>query len=316
MGEEMQDFRQPDWRKAISEDRDRMQSRWLVGVVGSLLVGWSGWTLYLALPMARQFPAFILGAIAISVAFAGVVLALKAATPAGAMCGGMICLILTYWTGAYHDSVARTALTPLAALFVLTFLATRAGKLRKVMAGLAEGKRGRTAAQVIANLGFSALCVNSWMYIAVLWGFSRCCDSGIGNVWVEWILEVMCLAALVEATADTVSSEIGQAYGGQPVLLVGMKRVAPGTDGAVSVLGTCAGIAAGVVVASVGVWAMHLHAKEALVAVGGGTLGLFFDSLLGATVERRGWIGNDLVNFTSTVFAAVTAALAYRYLVF
>jgi uncharacterized membrane protein len=37
--------------------------------------------------------------------------------------------------------------------------------------------------------------------------------------------------------------------------------------------------------------------------------GLFFDSLLGATVERKGWLGNDLVNFTSTAFAALLAAL-------
>jgi uncharacterized membrane protein len=35
--------------------------------------------------------------------------------------------------------------------------------------------------------------------------------------------------------------------------------------------------------------------------------GLFFDSLLGATLERRGWIGNDLVNFSSTLFAALLA---------
>jgi uncharacterized membrane protein len=32
--------------------------------------------------------------------------------------------------------------------------------------------------------------------------------------------------------------------------------------------------------------------------------GLFFDSVLGATLERRGWLGNDLVNFCSTLFAA------------
>jgi uncharacterized membrane protein len=37
------------------------------------------------------------------------------------------------------------------------------------------------------------------------------------------------------------------------------------------------------------------------------TAGLFFDSLLGATVERRGWIGNDAVNFASTGFAAAIA---------
>ena len=35
---------------------------------------------------------------------------------------------------------------------------------------------------------------------------------------------------------------------------------------------------------------------------------------LGATVERRGWLGNDPVNFASTVFAAVTAYAAVRLL--
>ena len=45
-------------------------------------------------------------------------------------------------------------------------------------------------------------------------------------------------------------------------------------------------------------------------ACGGGIFGLFFDSLLGATVERRGWLNNDAVNFLSTgAAAAFTAAL-------
>ena len=36
-------------------------------------------------------------------------------------------------------------------------------------------------------------------------------------------------------------------------------------------------------------------------------LGLLFDSLLGATLERRGWINNDAVNFLSTGSAAAFA---------
>jgi uncharacterized membrane protein len=32
--------------------------------------------------------------------------------------------------------------------------------------------------------------------------------------------------------------------------------------------------------------------------------GLLFDSLLGATLERRGWLNNDAVNFLSTGSAA------------
>jgi uncharacterized membrane protein len=32
------------------------------------------------------------------------------------------------------------------------------------------------------------------------------------------------------------------------------------------------------------------------------------DSYMGALLERRGWLGNDSVNFISTVLAAVVAA--------
>jgi uncharacterized membrane protein len=39
----------------------------------------------------------------------------------------------------------------------------------------------------------------------------------------------------------------------------------------------------------------------------GGVFGLAFDSLLGATLERRGWLNNDAVNFLSTGSAAAFA---------
>jgi len=35
--------------------------------------------------------------------------------------------------------------------------------------------------------------------------------------------------------------------------------------------------------------------------------GLLFDSLLGATVERKGWLNNDAVNFLSTASASAFA---------
>jgi uncharacterized membrane protein len=40
------------------------------------------------------------------------------------------------------------------------------------------------------------------------------------------------------------------------------------------------------------------------VSCAGGIFGLFFDSLLGATLERIGWLNNDAVNFLSTASAA------------
>jgi uncharacterized membrane protein len=52
---------------------------------------------------------------------------------------------------------------------------------------------------------------------------------------------------------------------------------------------------------------MGLTMWEGLAALTGGVVGLLFDSLLGATVERRGWIGNDWVNFLSTLVGGLIA---------
>jgi uncharacterized protein (TIGR00297 family) len=213
----------------------------------------------------------------------------------------MICLLLTFWVGT--GSIVRSGLTPLALLFVLTFVATLAGRRRKTKMGLAEGRKGRSAAQVIANLSVAGLSVSP------LAGWAALGCGGALGISTGWVMKTMCLAALVEATADTVSSEVGQAFGGQPLMITSLRRVAPGTDGAVTALGSCAGVAGGAVVAIAGGWAMHLGVRGAAVALGAGVCGLFFDSLVGATLERRGWVGNDLVNFASTVFAAGLAGL-------
>ncbi|HMF65489.1 MAG TPA: DUF92 domain-containing protein [Edaphobacter sp.] len=289
------------WRKAIPERRDRLQSRALVWVVGALLVGLILHTTAFAWPIVARFPGFVFGALGISLMFVGVVFSLRAATPAGTACGGMICLLLTFWTGAFNESFLRSGLTPLVLLFVLTFAATRAGRQRKLKAGLAEGRKGRSAAQVIANLGVAGLA-SSWAgAAALLW----CMRSAIHSYDAPLaLIGTVALAALAEATADTVSSEIGQAFGGRPVMLTTMQRVDAGVDGAVSLLGTAAGVVAGAVVVLAGQWALRLTPKNAVIALAGGVAGLFFDSLLGATVERKGWLGNDLVNFASTLFAA------------
>jgi uncharacterized protein (TIGR00297 family) len=283
----------------------------LVWVVGVVLVGVTALTLLGGYVRVDRFPAIFYGGLAISFAFAAVVWVLKAATPGAAVFGVMICFDLIIGTSTYRGSIARTALTPLIVLFLLTFLSTRAGKRRKAKVGLSERSRGRSASQIIANLSVTAFCVTPFMDLAVRGWMSHCCPS-----WTMWALKAMCLAALVEATADTVSSEIGQAFGGRPVMLLSLKRVEVGTDGAVSLLGSGAGILAGAVVAAVGMWGLRLSILEAGIALAAGVCGLFFDSLLGATLERRGWIGNDLVNFSSTVFAAGMAVLIFRVVTF
>jgi uncharacterized protein (TIGR00297 family) len=311
MGDEMQGLEgDTGWRKAIPQARDRLQSRMLVAMVGLLLI------LETAAILRQVY--FIWGEhnvrehillaeiVGISVAFAGLVLSLRAATVAGALFGGMISFLLVNGTASSRYTIVRSGLAPLALLFVLTFLATRAGRRVKAQAGLAEKPHGRSSAQVIANLSTAGLAVSALGFELVMRG-EVCCGTPYYKVWVSPAMMLMCLAAMVEATADTVSSEIGQAFGGRPVMLVGLRRVDVGTDGGVTLVGSGAGIVAGALVATVGVWALRLSVLDGVIAFLAGICGLFFDSLLGATVERRGWLGNDLVNFSSTVFAAGVA---------
>jgi uncharacterized protein (TIGR00297 family) len=304
------------WKKSIPEARDRLQSRLLVGIVGALLILETIAVLrsvYFILREQRlRENALLIEIVGISVVFAGLVLSLRAATAAGALFGGFISFLLISGTTSSESMVVRSGLAPLALLFVLTFLATRAGRAVKTRAGLAEKRHGRSAAQVIANLSIAALAV-SGLGFELVTGGGVCCGGEYYRVWVWPGMMIVCLAAMVEATADTVSSEIGQAFGGRPVMLISMRPMDPGTDGAVTLLGSVAGTAGGALVAAAGMWALRLSVSQAAIAWFAGICGLFFDSFLGATVERKGWIGNDLVNFSSTVFAAGLAAGIYRY---
>jgi uncharacterized protein (TIGR00297 family) len=112
---------------------------------------------------------------------------------------------------------------------------------------------------------------------------------------------------LAEATADTVASELGEVLGGQPLLVTTRRQVAPGTDGAISLAGTLTGTGGAVLVVLVAAFTLQLGLGAAVCAALGAIGGLFVDSLLGATAERRGWLNNDAVNFLSTFAAAVIA---------
>ena len=278
--------------KAIPPVRDRLQSRVLVSCVVPLLCALALRNCWIDVQHADSRSVTI--ALAISAVFGLFAWSLRAATQEAAACGGLMCFLLTTANASPMPSLLNSGLLPLVLLFILTFLATRFGRARKEARGLSEPRTGRRASQVIANLGIAALCG----------GFAP----------HNKLLFAAALAALAEATADTLSSEIGQAIGGPAYLLTSFRRVPSGTDGAISLAGTLAGLLGAAVIACLEITGdvspfPLLNIAPIFAAA---IAGLFFDSLLGATLERRGWIGNDLVNFASTAFAAAAfCALAY-----
>jgi uncharacterized protein (TIGR00297 family) len=227
---------------------------------------------------------------------------LRAATPAAALTGMLITASLMFSTVVVPYEPWHTALVPTLAVSLLAFAATHAGRRQKERLGTAEGRRGRSASQVAANLGFAALVVSgpaqSWLLDARWLPLSL---TGGQMPVFPWTLAI---AALAEAAADTASSEIGQVLGGRPRMITSFKVVDPGRDGAISLAGSLAGVVAAAIVAYAGMWALGGGWILFKVSCAGAVFGLFFDSLLGATLEVRGLLNNDAVNFLSTASAA------------
>jgi uncharacterized protein (TIGR00297 family) len=271
--------------RATTPAREHLQSEllvagWLIFVLPmALLLLWV--QTVIAWQNARMITSMEMHGIYLSLLLALLVLALRAATPTAALAGGAICFTMTMVTTQDTHRLLETALPSLFALVLLTLTATRLGHARKVRLGLAEAKRGRAVSQIIANLGMASA-------IALLHG-------------IHTVVVPATIALLAEATADTLSSELGPLLGGRTLLLTTLQPVPAGTDGGISLGGTLCGIAGAAIVTTVGVTTMHLPLLMGQLAFFSALAGFFADSLLGATFERRGWLGNDLVNFLSTV---------------
>jgi uncharacterized protein (TIGR00297 family) len=260
------------------------------------------WTAVSVLVLAREWfaqqPAVAAWTLGLSAALGLLAWGLRSATPAAAPTGAILCASLMFTMFDAPFRPWRTGLIPVLAVLVVTSLATRFGRRRKERLGMAEKPQGRGAAQVAANLGMAALVMDPSVQSALIdtYWLSR-------GTLVHNSTFVLGLAALAEAAADTVSSEVGQVLGGTPRMITTLRRVEPGTDGGITVAGTAAGILAAGLVALTGSFAFHLGPSMLFLSWAGGVFGLFFDSLLGATLERAGWLNNDAVNFLSTASA-------------
>jgi len=289
-------------QKVERESRLRWQSHLLLGLVSTATV------IALVMMIASARTSATWEGVAICAAFAALVWFLRAATPGAAATGFLLTLCLYLFTveqpngGCFH-----TALLPGLALFILAFAATRFRRSQKERTGLAESRRGRRASQVAANMGAAAIAAIAVPFLAASGALSRPGSTSQFSTLAP-ILCAPFVAALAEAAADTVSSEIGQAIGGSPRLITSLQRVPPGTDGAISVAGTLAGLIAAATVILIAIPTLRLNWQQAAVAWGAAVAGLFADTLLGATLERRGSLNNDSVNFISTSLAALIPA--------
>ena len=114
--------------------------------------------------------------------------------------------------------------------------------------------------------------------------------------------------AFATAAADTASSEIGQLLGRRTYLVTTFRPVPRGTEGAVSLEGTLAGIFASLVIAALGAALGLFSWKGVPVVVFAAFVGTTFESVVGAALEKRQLLDNEALNFLNTLVGALVAA--------
>ena len=190
-------------------------------------------------------------------------------------------------------------------LFLGQFV-TKFGFDKKEALGIAEGRGGRRGPENVWGSALTGtICASAAAQALKSGGLFLGLSS---NVWILGYV-----ASLSTKIADTFASEIGKAYGKTTVLITNpLKKVLPGTEGAISLEGTLASVVGGLLLSLYAYLVVGLI--PSIEALGISTFAAFFatmmESLIGATLqEREGfkWMTNEVVNFFNTLIGASVA---------
>lgn len=172
------------------------------------------------------------------------------------------------------------------------------GKAQKEELGIAEARSGaRGAGNVWGSALVGAICA---AIVLVL----------IQNRATEWIplLQLGYVASFCTKLSDTCGTEIGKAYGQRTYLITTLKSVPRGTEGAVSLEGTVAGVVGSIALALVG-WLLGLiNPIGILICAIAAFVATTIESLIGATIEDKvPFLTHDVVNILNTLIGAIVA---------
>lgn len=181
---------------------------------------------------------------------------------------------------------------------LLGFIVTKFRMGLKQELGVQEGKKGeRTYRNVIANSLVPLL--------AAIGAFI------LGDEYYT-LMAVAYIASISVAAADTVASEVGSLSPKVYMITTG-KKVKAGIDGGISIEGTIACIAGGIIAAYMGcslifseLWGITFLILGAI-----GIIGCMIDSLIGATLERRSIVGKLGTNIISMACGAIIALVLW-----
>jgi uncharacterized protein (TIGR00297 family) len=182
----------------------------------------------------------------------------------------------------------------------LGFAATMVGLAKKRARGHQEGMYGERMYKNILAVGIVP-CI-----------FAVLCYFASDEYYT--LMSIAYISSITVAAADTIASEVG-VKDKKVWLITNFKRVEPGTDGGVSLMGTGLALLAAIVVAAIGWYFIFNKPWDMmfLIPVTAGMFGCFMDSVLGATLERRGYLTKYSNNAITAMMGSLFAIAVYVF---
>ncbi|GKV37070.1 hypothetical protein SLEP1_g45138 [Rubroshorea leprosula] len=187
-----------------------------------------------------------------------------------------------------------------ASYFVIGTGVTKVKMAQKEAQGVAEKRKGRRGpGSVIGSSAAGCVCAFLTIY-------------GVGGAAFSQLWRLGFVASFCTKLSDTVSSEIGKAFGKTTYLVTTFKVVPRGTEGAVSVEGTVAGLLASIILAFIGCLMGEINAPEAMVCIIASQIANLGESIIGAVFQEKDgfrWLNNDAVNVINITMGGILAIL-------
>lgn len=185
--------------------------------------------------------------------------------------------------------------------FLVGSAVTRIGMAEKEAAGIAEKRSGARGPENVWGSALTAtICALAAYVISTF-------PSPLTSELIMLLL-LGYVASFSTKLADTCASEVGKAYGKRTYLITTFQPVERGTEGAVSLEGTLAGVLGSAAIATLA-WSVGLIGPLSIaVCMVAAFVATNLESVIGATLQSKWvWMTNEVVNIVNTTIGATVA---------
>ena len=182
--------------------------------------------------------------------------------------------------------------TYMVSYFVLGSIVTKVKFDEKKEKGIEEKRSGARGPENVWGSGATASILS---LLSLIFGYNYLYNIGF-------------VSSIATKLSDTFSSEIGKAYGKNCYLITNFKKVDPGTEGAISIEGTLAGILGSIILSIFSYEIKLINYEDIPNIIISAFIATSIESLLGATIQNKHPIlTNEFINFLNTLIGALIA---------